>query len=112
MFRRFIIFFLVFVLVNSEVEQFGNAVLDAYNKLFKSVGSDVRIENVSEDNAFGLDYDLPEMDRCVRIYNVDIPGMPKEFYHWAIVDDGRNPTVKDFWDTKVVTTDMWKAKRK
>lgn len=94
--------------VDPEVEQFGNKVIDAYNELFKSVGSDVRIENVSKKNAFSLDNNLPEMDRCVRIYNLDIPGMPKEFYHWAISQKGRNIAVVDFWDKKVVTTDRYK----
>ena len=96
--------------VAPEVEQFGNKVIDAYNDLFKSVGSDVRIENVTKNNAFSLDKDLPEMDRCVRIHNLDIPGLPKEFYHWAVDHKRRSPTVVDFWDKKIVTTDMYKNK--
>jgi len=96
--------------VAPEVEEFGNVVIHGYNRLFKSVGSDVSIDNVTKKNAFNLNKDLPEMDRCVRIHNLDIPGLPKEFYHWAIAREGWTPTVIDFWDKKVVTTDMYKKK--
>ncbi len=94
--------------VSQQVEAQGNAVIDAYNALFKAAGSSVRIENVTKHNAFGLNNDLPEMDRCVRIFNLELPGMPKEFYHWAVGEKDYKPVVIDFWRKEVVTTDMFK----
>ena len=94
--------------VSPEVEAQGNAVIDAYNALFKAAGSNVRMQNVTRENAIGLNHDLPEMDRCVRIFNLELPGRDKEFYHWAIGRDGYQPKVIDFWRKEVVTTDMFK----
>ena len=95
-------------MVSPEVEAQGNTVIDAYNALFKEAGSNVRIQNVTEDNAFALNKDLPEMDRCVRIFNLDLPGQPQEFYHWGIGKEGYQPKVIDFWRKEVITTDMFK----
>jgi len=94
--------------VSPEVERQGNMVIDAYNAIFERAGLNIQIQNVTRKNAFGLNHDLPELDRCVRIFNVDIPGQPKEFYHWAVVRDGYKPKVADFWREEVVTTDMFK----
>ena len=98
--------------VSPEVEAQGNAVIDAYNALFKAAGSNVRMQNVTRDNAFRLNNVLPEMDRCVRIFNLELPGQDKEFYHWAIAwaigRGGYQPKVIDFWRKEVVTTDMFK----
>lgn len=95
-------------LVDPEIEAKGNDVIGAYNALFEASGSSVRMQNVTRDNAFGLNDDLPEMDRCVRIFNLELPGQPKEFYHWAVGRDGYKPKVIDFWKGKVITTDMFK----
>ncbi len=94
--------------VSPEVEEQGNKVIDAYNALFAASGSDVRIENVTRQNAFGLNHDLPEIDRCVRIFNLELPGQDKEFYHWAVGRKDHKPAVVDFWRKEVVTTDMFK----
>lgn len=96
-------------LVDPEVEEQGNRVIDAYNSVFATVLSGALIPPVRRSNAFSLNNDLPEMQRCVRIYNVDIPGFDKEFYHWAIGSDMRGMKVIDFWRNEVVTTDMFKA---
>jgi hypothetical protein len=94
--------------VSPEVEQGGNEVIDAYNALFSASGFDARIGSVTKKNAFALNHDLPEMCRCVRIFNLELPGSPKEFYHWAVGNDGYGPKVFDFWRNEVVTTDMFK----
>jgi hypothetical protein len=94
--------------VSPEVEVQGNAVIGAYNALFKATGSRVRMPNITRENAFGLNHDLPEMNRCVRIFNLELPGAEKEFYHWAVCKNGWKPQVVDFWRTEVVTTDMFK----
>ena len=94
--------------VSPVVEQKGNEVINAYNTLFAASGFEVKIENVTRKNAFGLNHDLPEMKRCVRIFNLELFGMPKEFYHWAIGKEGYTPKVIDFWRKEVVTTDMFK----
>jgi len=95
-------------LVSPEVEEQGNKVIDAYNQLFADSGSDVRIQNVNVSNAVGLNNDLPEMNRCVRIFNLALPGEEPEFYHWAVGKEGYNPKVVDFWKKEVITTDMFK----
>jgi len=94
--------------VSPEVEAQGNTVIDAYNALFEAAGSNVRIQNVTKKNAFGLNHNLPEMNRCVRIFNLELHGQDKEFYHWAIGREGYQPKVIDFWRKEVVTTDMFK----
>ena len=46
--------------------------------------------------------------RCVRI-GVNPLGTPREYYHWAIdLDAGKQLTVKDFWDSKVWTTERYR----
>lgn len=99
-------------MVSAEVEEQGNKVIDAYNALFKSTGSDITITNVKRDNAFMFLEGLPEIDRCVRIFNLELPGQEKEFYHWAIDTENNGPKVIDFWRKEVVTTDMFKKARK
>lgn len=94
--------------VSSDVEVQGNKVIDAYNALFKAAGSNVRIQNVTRENAFALNHDLPEMNRCVRLFNLELPGKDREFYHWAIGNRGWKPAVIDFWRKEIVTTDMFK----
>ena len=69
--------------VSPEVETQGNAVIDAYNALFKTVDSEVRITNVTRANAFSLNNDLPEMDRCERIFNEEVPTLDKRLYYSA-----------------------------
>jgi len=94
--------------VSPEVEAQGNVVIDAYNALFKKANSEVSIPNVTKDNARRLNKDLPEMDRCVRIFNVELPEQEIEFYHWAIGKEDNSPKVIDFWSKEVITTDMFK----
>jgi hypothetical protein len=94
--------------VSPEVEEQGNRVIDAYNTLFSASGSDVRIDKVTQRNAFRLNKNLPEMDRCVRIFNLELPRQDKECYHWAVGKEGREFRVVDFWRKEVVTTDMFK----
>ena len=94
--------------VSPEVERKGNEVIDAYNDLFESSGFNQRMPNVTKENAFGLNHDLPEMNRCVRIFNLELPGQEKQFYHWAIGREAHKPKVIDFWRTEVITTDMFK----
>jgi len=94
--------------VSSKVEAHGNAVINAYNSLFKKAGFNVKIPNITRKNAFQLNHDLPEMDRCVRVFNLDLPGQDKEFYHWAIGIVHYQTKVIDFWRKEVITTDMFK----
>ncbi|MGV8151607.1 MAG: hypothetical protein ACP5OG_00865 [Candidatus Nanoarchaeia archaeon] len=94
-------------LVSPEVEEQGNVVINAYNNLFSSSGFDVRIPNVDRKNAFRLNNDLPEMNRCVRIYNLELPGQDKEYYHWAVGRGYWKPCVVDFWRNEIVTTDIF-----
>jgi hypothetical protein len=95
-------------LVDPEIEARGNDVIGAYNALFEASGSNVRMQNVTRDNALGLNNNLPEVDRCVRIFNLDLPGQPKEFYHWAVGREGYSPKVIDFWRREIITTDKFK----
>ncbi|OGJ21491.1 hypothetical protein A3K73_00825 [Candidatus Pacearchaeota archaeon RBG_13_36_9] len=88
--------------VSPKVEEQGNIVVESYNSLFREAGSNVRITNITEKNAFCLNDNLSDMDRCVRIFN--LIGREQEFYHWAIC--GRE--VIDFWRKEVVTTNMFK----
>ena len=94
--------------VSSEVEEQGNAVIKAYNSLFKKAGFNVKIPHITRKKAFQLNHDLPEMDRCVRVFNLDLPGQDKEFYHWAIGIVNYGTKVVDFWRKEVITTDMFK----
>jgi hypothetical protein len=96
--------------VSSEVEKQGNVVINAYNELFEIFGFKERIENVTEESAFRLNHDLPEMNRCVRIFNLELPTEKPEFYHWAIGREDYKPKVVDFWRNEIVTTDMFEEK--
>jgi len=94
--------------VSSKVEAQGNAVIKAYNSLFKKAGFNVKVPHITRKKAFQLNHDLPEMDRCVRVFNLDLPGQDKEFYHWAIGIVHYQIKVIDFWRKEVITTDMFK----
>lgn len=93
--------------VSPEIEERGNGVVDAYNALFGEFGFDVRIPNITRRNAFGLEQDITEPYRCVRIFNLALPGTEPEYYHWGVILDGYRPRVIDFWRKSVITTDAF-----
>lgn len=97
-------------IVSTEVEHKANEVIAAYNSLFAKLGfNKVIIPRFTEEHAFQTVGELPNhVLRCVRIFNLALPGKPAEYYHWATYPGQEGLEVRDFWRHEVITTDMYK----
>ncbi|GEM_PF-2524241 len=100
--------------VTPAVEEKGNEIITAYNAAFEMVGLESRIPAVTQRNAFGLNGDLPKMQRCVRIFTMPACGdAPPLSYHWAVIAKGDeieyDPHAVEFWADQVVTTDKFRT---
>ncbi|UCG95593.1 MAG: hypothetical protein JSV92_00915 [archaeon] len=93
--------------VSEGVEKYGRKVVEGYNDLFKISGhpeSELEIPFVTPENVAIILDDVPSMERCVNLNIVDVPGKPKEYYHWFIEKDGQRHVVKDFFSPQIITT--------
>jgi len=91
--------------VTSDIESYGNKVIEGYSNLMTTYGSpSLEMPLVTPRNVSLLLDDAPEMERCVNLNIIDIPPRPKEFYHWAIRRKNEGYRVVDFFSPKIITT--------
>ena len=92
--------------IDKELQKRANRFINEFNSL-----TGLKLPNALPKNAevFYHAYEnINILYRCVRI-GANEEG--KKFYHWAIDKQGDNYFVKDFWDTKVWTTEMFRKSK-
>ena len=102
--------------VDADVMQRGKETLEAYNKMFKVAGSEIKMwvpENAEQ--FFDMLVDVDQQEKIVNL-NIDNDRYDS-FYHWAVVREGVNEDgtanlkVKEFWAPEIVTTEMYQQDR-
>lgn len=90
--------------VEPELEQKANRFIATFNKL-----TDSNILQVTAENAeyfYNASTENYIEGRCVRIA-YDDRTEPIQQYHWAIKYENGNPTVEEFWDSDIWTTERY-----
>lgn len=91
--------------VSKDVEKFGNKVIEEYSNLMTAYGDpNLRMPLVTPENVLKILDEAPRMERCVNLNIIDIPGKPKQYYHWAIISEDTRYRVVDFFKDRIITT--------